>query len=145
VRVEKRKENKMGENGKVILDGRLCVKTDLTEMRKFHIDRPNISLIDSIAILRHIVGFIHYLHAGGEWKSGNFLIDDYRVFEKEPTKEPRVCVVWNPLTKQIRFAVIGMSLWQAEIACANAADYLQVLIIDPVLVIENELRDKEEE
>ncbi len=53
------------------------------------------------------------------------------MYEKEPTDDPRVCIAWNPNSKQIQISIIGMDTWEACLACTNAVTLLQSLVFDP--------------
>lgn len=116
-------------------DGRLCVhQSDLSEMRTFNIDRVFMSIVEAGAVFRQIESFIRNLNSGAWYSEEGCLIDDYRVFEEEPTDDPRLCIVWNPETKQIRFAAIGLDLFQAEIAAHHGALYMDALSMNPIQV-----------
>jgi hypothetical protein len=109
-------------------ESRLCVHQAWEKLPNFDVDRINVSLVDSTIILRQIAHFIRCIQSGTPVSKN--LIDDFKVFEDEPTEDPRVCIVWNPETKQIRFSVIGMDLWQAEAACEHGAAFLMSLYTD---------------
>jgi hypothetical protein len=131
----------MSENGQLKADGRICLHQDLTDHSKFNLDRfgdTPPSIVQAAAIFRHIASFIRYTHSGGTWSPESHLIDDYKVFENEPTDDPRLCIVWNPNTNQIQFAALGMSLWEAEIAAENGATFLKALYINPNSIYEAE-------
>jgi len=121
----------MNENGKLREDGRLCIhQHDLEEMREFNIDRIDTTVVEAGAIFRQIESFIRYLKNGGKWNRKNSIIDDFKAWPDEPTMDPRLCIVWNPNTKQIQFSAVGMTLYQAEISAHFGALYMDALSLD---------------
>ena len=120
----------MCENGKLRDDGRLCVhQFDLTEMRNFSIDRMGMTIIEAGSVFRQVESFIQFLHSGGTWNRSS-VIDDFKVWSDEPTNDPRLCIVWNPNTNQIQFSVLGMNLFEAEIAAHHGALYMDALSVN---------------
>lgn len=111
----------------ITIEAKLCVKRK--EDGSFNVNRQDINIFDAREILLRIVLFIRN-HENGLHQSRT-IIDDFKIFTDEPTDEPRVCTVWNPLTRQIRFSVIGLDLWQACILCEDAAASLQMLYLTP--------------
>lgn len=132
----------MSENGNRI-DGRLCVHA-FDEEGNFNIDRSDTSIFEAAQVFRHIGTFIRYLHVGGKFTPGEALIDGYSDGSFEPTDDPRICIVWNPNTRQIRFSTIGIDLWDAEALVEYAAIYMQALIINPVDVVTSEMHKDED-
>lgn len=114
-------------------ESRICVHHLETENEvKMNVDRQNISIVDTREVLRRIELFLRMLDIMNPNQIPKKGIDDVKFFPDEPTDDPRVCIVWNPATKQIRFSVIGMGLWEANIAVENAATYMNYIIMNPL-------------
>lgn len=86
-------------------------------------DRVNMTPWDAINILRNIVHFLRNQWNGINQKRAR--VEDIQIWTDEPTDDPRVCIVWNQKTRQIRLSIIGMDAWQAEIACEFASNSIE--------------------
>lgn len=127
----------MSENGTQKIDGaRVCIHHSREELPNFRVERQEITVYDAREVCMRIVHFIRNRDNGIRQHNG--IIDSFEVFEDEPTDDPRVCVVWNPNSKQIQVSIIGMSQWDACLACENAAVLLQNLAFDPEGVVTSE-------
>lgn len=111
------------------IESRICVHVTEFSLLPSRVDRTNISLGDTINVLRNIVHFLRNWRNG--FKQGREAVEELRVWADEPTDDPKICAVWNPDTRQIRVSVTGMDEWEAEIACDLAAEHLVVAYFNP--------------
>ncbi len=109
---------------------RICVHADAPTMLPANVDRINMTMWDTVNVLRNIVHFIRNQYNGIPQKRAR--IEDVHIWTDEVTDDPRVCIVWHPETKQIKISIIGMTEWQAEIACDLAANQIERDLITPV-------------
>lgn len=105
---------------------KLCVHSKREDWPNFSMDRE-MTVYDAAEICVRIAQFLR------NWESGipqtTTIIDSFDVNEKEPTDDPKICIVWNPQSRQIRFAVTGMPLWDAVISLDNATAYFRMMIV----------------
>ena len=118
----------MSENGteKEMEGARFCIHHSREELPNFRVDRQEITVYDAREVCMRIAHFIRNRYNG--LNQHNRIIDTFEVYEKEPTDDPRVCVAWNPNSKQVQVSILGMDEWDACIACENAATLLQSLV-----------------
>ncbi|MHC4736791.1 MAG: hypothetical protein ACYTDW_20415 [Planctomycetota bacterium] len=107
---------------------RVCVHVERPTMLPSVTDRMNMTMWDSMNVLRNIVHFLRNQYNGVPQKRAR--IEDIQTWTGEPTDDPRVCIVWNPETRQIRISLIGLDEWQAEIACDLAANQIERDLLD---------------
>ncbi len=120
----------MSENKTQETDGaRICVRHSREKLPNFRVERQEITVYDAREVCVRVAHFIRNRDNG--ITQHNRVIESFEVFEEEPTDDPRVCIVWNPNSKQIRVSIIGMDQWDACLACENAAVLLQNLAFDP--------------
>lgn len=113
-------------------ESRLCIR--MTEDRSsFNFLRQNVSILDAREICQRIALFIRN-HQSGVPQT-NQIIDAWEAWDLE--EESKVCIVWNPETRQIRFSVSGLDLWDTAVACDHAAMYFNALLINPAEIQEN--------
>ena len=112
------------------MEFKLCVHVEQLVMLPTKVDRVNMTMWDSINVLRNIVHFLRNQWNGINQKRAR--IEDIQVWTGEPTDDPRVCIVWNQRTRQIRVSIIGMDEWQAEIACELAANQIERDLLAPM-------------
>lgn len=115
---------------------RICVHVERPTMLPSRVDRTNITLWDTINALRNIVHFLRNWRNG--FKQGRGAVEELRIWAEEPTDDPKICVVWNSGTRQVRVSITGMDEWQAEIACDLAAEHLVVAHFNPSGEVESD-------
>ncbi len=105
---------------------RLCVHSNREEWPDFSMDRE-MTIYDSAEICLRICHFLR------NWENGitqaATIIDAFEIQTDEPTDDPKICIVWNPNSKQIRFSITGMPVWDAVVALESAAMYFRMLIV----------------
>ena len=102
---------------------RICIHVEQPNMLPTNIDRINITMWDTINIIRNIVHFLRNQWNGINQKRAR--VEDIQVWTDEPTDDPKICIVWNQETRQIRVVLTGIDEWQAEIACELAANQIE--------------------
>jgi hypothetical protein len=110
-------------------DSRLCIKMN-AERNQFNFIHQNMNIVDAREIAQRIATFIRNIQSGV--RQSKDVIDSYEVYPIPTDEMNKVCIVWNPETHQIRFAVDGMDLWDAAIACDHAVGYFNSMMFNPV-------------
>lgn len=108
---------------------RVCIHQSREALPSFRVEHQEITTYDAIEVCLRIAQFIRNRDNG--INQVNRIIESFEVYEKEPTDDPRVCIAWNPNSKQIQISIIGMDTWEACLACTNAVTLLQSLVFDP--------------
>lgn len=114
----------MSENG-TVQESRICVSFE-DHLLNFSTKEQSISLLDAREVLRRISAFIRNYESGIS-QSKN-IVDDFKFFPEE--EEKKVCIVWDPATRKIRFSVSGMDGWEAALLCDNAATMYDTILIN---------------
>lgn len=108
---------------------RICIHQSRETLPNFRVERQEITTYDAREVCLRIAQFLRNRDNG--INQVNRIIDSFELFEDEPTDDPRVCIAWNPNSKQIQVSIIGMNVWDACLACESAAALLQSLVFDP--------------
>lgn len=111
------------------MEFKLCVHVEQPTMLPTTVDRVNMTMWDAINILRNIVHFLRNQWNGINQKRAR--IEEVHVWTDD-TDDPKVCIVWNQETRQIRVSIMGMDEWQAEIACELAANQIEKDLLEPM-------------
>jgi hypothetical protein len=129
-----KRSNEMSEMSE--MEGsRVCIHQSREELPSFRVERQEITTYDAIEVCLRIAHFLRNRDNG--INQVDRIIDSFEIHEKEPTDDPRVCVAWNPNSKQIQVSILGMDVWEACLACNNAVALLQSLVFDPTGITED--------
>lgn len=105
---------------------RLCVHSNREEWPNFSMDRE-MTVYDATEICLRICSFLR------NWENGisqaATVIESFEIDTKESTDDPKICIMWNPTSRQIRFSITGMPVWDATIALENAAAYFRMMVV----------------
>ena len=105
---------------------RLCVHSKREDWPNFSMDRE-MTVYDATEICLRICNFLR------NWENGisqsSTIIDAFEIHANEPTDDPKICTMWNSNSRQIRFSITGMPVWDAVIALESAAAYFRMLIV----------------
>ncbi len=114
---------------------RICIHHSRELLPDFRVEHQEITTYDAREVCLRIAHFLRNRDNG--INQVNRIIDSFELFEDEPTDDPRICVAWNPNSKQIQVSIIGMNTWDACLACESAAALLQSLVFDPGAITED--------
>ena len=85
----------------------LCVHSNREEWPNFSMDRE-MTVYDATEICLRICSFLR------NWENGltqaATIIESFEINTNEPTDDPKICIMWNSNSKQIRFSITGMPL-----------------------------------
>lgn len=108
------------------MDGRICIKPDINEWANFQVNREDISLYDTVEVLRRLPTYLSLAEAG-MFSFPNPILDSLEIIPRQFLAEgeiSKICIVWNSETHQIRIAINGLNLWEACLVLHNACLYL---------------------
>ncbi len=104
----------------------LCVHSDREKWPEFSMDRE-MTVYDSAEICLQICHFLRNYENG--ISQAATIVDSFEINADEPTDDPKICIMWNPNSRQIRFSITGMPVWDALITLENAATYFRMLFV----------------